>query len=76
MFENIDILSFPKAACTPGKEDELFRNLRFVPSQARKNGSIPGELSAEVEYGCFKVAWDVSLWTETNHDDFCSNTYQ
>lgn len=66
MFENIDILSFPKAKCTPGMEDELFRNLKFVPSQARKNGSIAGELSAKVEYGCFKVEWDVSLKTETN----------
>lgn len=42
------------------KEDELFRNLRFVPSATRKDGSIPGTLSETTEFGCYKVEWDVS----------------
>lgn len=60
MCEYADILNFPRAKCTPMKGDELLRNLRFVPSATRKDGSIPGTLSENTEFGCYKVEWDVS----------------
>lgn len=42
------------------KGDELLRNLRFVPSATRTDGSIPGTLSENTEFGCYKIEWDVS----------------
>jgi hypothetical protein len=52
-------LNFPGARAIPLEEVPLVTNLVFAPL-ARSLGPLPGVLIDQVEFGAFRLAWDVS----------------
>lgn len=55
---NLNLLGFPGAYTMVLNPDELITNVMYIPL-ARRLGDIPGILVDSVEFGCFRVAWDV-----------------
>jgi hypothetical protein len=55
----MDIMGFPGASVTPIEKTPLITNLVFVPL-ARSLGSVPGILVDQVQFGVFKIIWQVS----------------
>jgi len=55
----MDIMGFPGASVTPIEKIPLVTNLAFIPL-ARSLGSVPGILIDQVQFGVFKIIWQVS----------------
>jgi transitional endoplasmic reticulum ATPase len=55
----LDLLKLPGTHALPLENVPLVTNLLFVPL-ARSLGSLPGVLIDQVQFGAFKLAWDVS----------------
>ena len=75
---NFNIFGFPGALTIPEKPDELITNTMFIPL-ARSMGQA-GILANSIEFGAFRVAWDVGiilcyiLRTFINFYVLCRNT--
>jgi len=55
----MDIMGFPGASVTPIEKTPLITNLVFIPL-ARSLGTVPGILVDQVQFGVFKIIWQVS----------------
>jgi transitional endoplasmic reticulum ATPase len=55
-----NILAFPAASVTPLENTPLITNLFFMPLS--RNTGIPGLLTDQVEFGAFKLNWNVSCY--------------
>jgi hypothetical protein len=66
----LDILSVPGVYAVPVNESQLVTNLIFVPL-ARKLGGLPGVMVDKVEFGAFRVAWNVgsAIYHKRAHAD-------
>jgi transitional endoplasmic reticulum ATPase len=56
---SLNVMNFPGAYVTPVETSPLITNLVFVPL-ARNLDSLPGVLVDQIQFGTFKMAWDVS----------------
>lgn len=64
---NINIFSFPGAAVEPLEDTPLITNLRFL-SLSRTRNPVPGVLADSIEFGGFKISWEVYFFTQfSNH---------
>lgn len=56
----LDILAFPDVNAQPISPSDLVTNT-FFASLPKGDGAVPGIVFDSVEYGAFKVVWQVSL---------------
>jgi transitional endoplasmic reticulum ATPase len=55
----LNLLKFPGARPQPLSDSQVVKNVSFVPNDRRSDDG-PGYLHNNVEYGAFKLSWDVS----------------
>jgi transitional endoplasmic reticulum ATPase len=55
----LNLLNFPGALAVPLEDLPLVTNLVFIPL-VRGLGPLPGILIDQVDFGAFKLTWDVS----------------
>lgn len=54
----LNLLNFPMTAIEPLSPSDLVTNLVFIPL-AKNSSDIPGVLAQSVQYGGFKISWQV-----------------
>jgi transitional endoplasmic reticulum ATPase len=54
----LNLLAFSGVSAQPLSESQVVNNVFFVPL-ARRSAGVPGVLIDIIEYGAFKLVWDV-----------------